>query len=138
MYSEENLDPTVFLDSSDAQILISGVKETGIEEFTAEVEDDEQTFKVIGSDWEYVKSSTKKGSFSIKGFKATSAWLKRGFARFEILSEISNPDAVGFERVRYKNCKVKKLQLANIKAGEMINEEIEGSFSGYELLDAIE
>lgn len=138
MYSEENLDPTRVMEGSNAKIYVDGKPETYAQEFTADVEDDEKTFNVIGSEWEHVKSSTKKGSFSLKGLKTTSKWLKIGFKRFELLTELNDPEAFGYERIRYKNCKVKKLQLANIKAGETIEEEVEGSFSGYELLDAIE
>jgi hypothetical protein len=45
---------------------------------------------------------------------------------------------MGHETIRIKNCMATKLQLLNLKAGDVIEEETPFNFVGYELLDPIE
>ena len=79
-----------------------------------------------------------KGTGSMNGYKVTSDMIKRGFKRFEIITALEDPEAYGHERIRLKNCMADKIQLVNLKANELVEEETPFTFEGYELLDPIE
>ncbi|HBF0144799.1 TPA: phage tail tube protein [Clostridioides difficile] len=136
-YDENIIDAANVADGSNAKIIVDGKEEGYGTEFTAEVENDKKTFRVIGCKWELNKASTQKGTFSLTVLKTTSEWIERGFDKFELISEIENPGLVGYERIRYKNCMVDKIQLVSIKADENIEIQIDGTFEGYELVDKI-
>ncbi|HEK8758961.1 TPA: hypothetical protein STU61_000669 [Clostridioides difficile] len=137
-YDENIIDAANVVDGSNARIIIDGEEEGYGTEFTAEVENDKKTFRVIGCKWELNKASTQKGTFSLTVLKTTSKWIKKGFNKFEIITEIENPGLVGYERIRYKNCMVDKIQLASIKSDENIEIQVDGTFEGFELLDFID
>lgn len=121
---------------NDATILIDGVPQYYAEEFEWSIENDKKGFSVIGSDWEYEKDSIKKGTFKMSIYKTNSQMIKIGFKPFEMMSS-QNAHRYGAEKLRFKNCKLKKLGNST-KAGDLIKEEWEGSFSGFEPLDLIE
>lgn len=75
------------------------------------------------------------GTFS--GYKVTSKMIELGFKRFELIVTLEDPEAWGHERVRLMNCMADSIQLANVTAGEVIEEETPFTFEGYELLDAV-
>lgn len=120
------------------EVSVDGTKQTYLQECTADVEIDVKELNLLGSDWTQYKAGTKKGSGNMKGFKVTSDLIKRGFKRFEIITKLDDPEAYGYESIRLKNCMATKLQLINLKAGDLVEEETPFNFIGFDLLDAIE
>lgn len=133
---EEYLQDSRVLGGNDCMIIMDGRTERYAEEFEWTVENDKKGFSVIGSEWEYEKDSIKKGTFKISIYKTDSALIRQGFKPFEIISK-QDAGQYGAEKIRLKNCKLKKLGNST-KAGDLIKEEWEGSFSGIEPLQLIE
>lgn len=134
-YDEDTLQDDRALSGNDTKIFVDGVHVAYAEEFEWSVENDKKSFSVLGASWEYERDSIKKGTFKFTIYKTDSLMIKTGFKSFEIMST-TDADKYGAEKLRFKNCKLKKLG-ANHKAGDLIKEEWEGSFSGFEPLDLI-
>lgn len=132
------LDASRTIHGSKGKIILDGEWQTNLTEATAEVEMDKKELNLLGDDWTRYKEGNKKGTGSITGYKVTSSMIQRGFERFEIIVALEDPEAYGHERVRLKNCMADKIQLANLKANELVEEETPFTFEGYELLDPIE
>ncbi|WP_010295878.1 phage tail tube protein [Clostridium senegalense] len=131
------LDSSRTIHGSKGKVLIDGVWQTNLTETTAEVELDKKELNLVGDEWTRYKQGNKKGTGSMNGYKVTSDMIKRGFKRFEIISCLEDPEAYGYERIRLKNCMADKLQLINLKANELVEEETPFTFEGYEFLDEI-
>lgn len=119
------------------KIFVDGEWQTQVSETTADVEIDMKELLTCGSEWTGHKAGAKKGTGSLKEFKVTSKMIENGFKKFEIISELDDPEAYGYERIRLKNCRVTKISLINFKPGEVIENEYPFVFDGYELLDKI-
>lgn len=133
-----SLDASRTMHGSNGKILIDGQWQTNLTECTADVELDKKELNLLGDDWTRYKKGNKKGTGSMSGYKISSAMIERGFGRFEIITALEDHEAYGFERIRLKNCMADKLQLVNLKANELVEEETPFTFEGYELLDKIE
>ncbi|MHB0740851.1 phage tail tube protein [Peptostreptococcus anaerobius] len=133
---DEYLQDDRVIGGNDCKLIINGHIEKYAEEFEWGVENDKKGFSVIGSEWEYEKDSIKKGTFKISIYKTDSALIRQGFNPFEIIAT-QDAGQYGAEKIRLKNCKLKKLGNST-KAGDLIKEEWEGSFSGIEPLQLIE
>ncbi|ACO86822.1 MULTISPECIES: phage tail tube protein [Clostridium] len=131
------LDASRTIHGSKGKILIDGIWQTNLTETTAEVELDKKELNLVGDDWTRYKQGSKKGTGSMSGFKVSSAMIQRGFKRFEVISSLEDPEAYGHERIRLMNCMADKLNLINLKANELVEEETPFTFEGYELLDPI-
>ena len=131
------LDASRTIHGSKGKILVDGKWQTNLTECTAEVELDKKELNVCGDDWTRYKQGSKKGTGSMSGYKITSEIIKRGFKRFEVTTSLEDPEAYGYERIRLKNCMADKMQLINLKANELIEEETPFTFEGFELLDKI-
>ncbi|MCC5422521.1 phage tail tube protein [Clostridium botulinum] len=131
------LDASRTIHGSKGKILIDGVWQTNLTETTAEVELDKKELNLVGDDWTRYKQGSKKGTGSMSGYKVSSAMIQRGFKRFEVISSLEDPEAYGHERIRLMNCMADKLNLINLKANELVEEETPFTFEGYELLDPI-
>lgn len=132
------LDASRTIHGSRGKILLDGEWQTNLTECTADVELDKKELNLLGDDWTRYKEGNKKGTGSMNGYKVTSDMIKRGFKRFEIITALEDPEAYGHERIRLKNCMADKIQLVNLKANELVEEETPFTFEGYELLDPIE
>ena len=132
------LDASRTIHGSRGKILLDGEWQTNLTECTADVELDKKELNLLGDDWTRYKEGNKKGTGSMSGYKITSDMIKRGFKRFEVITALEDPEAYGHERIRLKNCMADKLQLVNLKANELVEEETPFTFEGYELLDPIE
>ena len=132
------LDASRTIHGSRGKILLDGEWQTNLTECTADVELDKKELNLLGDDWTRYKEGNKKGTGSMNGYKVTSDMIKRGFKRFEIITALEDPEAYGYERIRLKNCMADKIQLVNLKANELVEEETPFTFEGYELLDPIE
>ncbi|OSB09029.1 phage tail tube protein [Clostridium botulinum] len=131
------LDASRTIHGSKGKILIDGIWQTNLTETTAEVELDKKELNLVGDDWTRYKQGSKKGTGSMSGYKVSSAMIQRGFKRFEVISSLEDPEAYGHERIRLMNCMADKLNLINLKANELVEEETPFTFEGYELLDPI-
>ena len=132
------LDASRTIHGSRGKILLDGEWQTNLTECTADVELDKKELNLLGDDWTRYKEGNKKGTGSMNCYKVTSDMIKRGFKRFEIITALEDPEAYGHERIRLKNCMADKIQLVNLKANELVEEETPFTFEGYELLDPIE
>ncbi|MFB5870469.1 phage tail tube protein [Clostridioides difficile] len=136
-YNDDYIEEAGFLNGSDVTVYIDGEEELYIEEIKADFEQDEQSIKLLGCESEVSIGGTTKGSFSLNGFKTNSKFLELRFKTFEIVYNVRNSETLGYESVRLKKCRLKKIPLINGKAGGIIKEELEGTFSGYELLNKL-
>lgn len=119
------------------KVYIDGEWQTQVSECTFDVEVDMKEILTCGSEWTGHKAGAKKGSGSIKEYKVTSDMIERGFRKFEVISELDDPEAYGYERIRFKNVRVTKISLVNFKPGDIIENETPVVYDGYELLDKI-
>ncbi|BDR81020.1 phage tail tube protein [Clostridium tetani] len=131
------LDASRTIHGSKGKILKDGKWQTNLTECTAEVELDKKELNLLGDDWTRYKQGSKKGTGSMSGYKISSEMIQTGFKRFEIITALEDPEAYGHERIRLKNCMADKVQLINLKANELVEEETPFTFEGYELLDPI-
>ena len=120
------------------KVVVDGEEMAAVSEVEAIVENDKQELDVMGSTWTHHKGGQKSGAGTITGFKLNSSAIKRGFDRFDMITSLDDPEAEGYETIRYKNCMADSIMLANAVAGEVVEEEIPFTFEGYELLDPID
>ncbi|MCT4593182.1 MAG: phage tail tube protein [Anaeromicrobium sp.] len=132
------LDASRTIHGSRGKILIDGEWQTNLTDCTADVELDKKEVNVLGDTWVRYKQGNYKGTGSIRGYKVTSKMIQQGFERFEVITALEDPEAYGHERIRLKNCMADKIQLVNLKANELVEEETPFTFEGYELVDKIE
>lgn len=135
--SYEPLDASRVCSGTYGRIFKDGNFYSQVSECTADCEIDMKEIVTVGSEWTGYKSGIKKGSGTLKGWKLTSETIQQGFDKFELLSELDDPEAYGCERIRLKNCRFTKVNLINFKPGEVIEEEMPFVFTGYELVDPI-
>lgn len=131
-------DPDRAIYGSYSKLILDGEWQTNTSHVEAIIDMDKAELDVMGDDWTRYKRGQKKGSGSFTGYKVTSKMIKQGFKRFELIVTLEDPEAYGCERVRLKNCMVDSIQLANVTAGEIVEEETPFTFEGCEPLDYIE
>ena len=97
------------------------------------------SFNAAGKSYTQHKTGPMEGTGTMSGFKTTSRILQMGNQRFEIISKLADPEAYGYERIRFRACKLSQKQWANWTAGEQVTEEVQFIFDEEpELLDPIE
>lgn len=138
MSGQEPLDASRICSGTYGKIYIDGKWHSEASECTADVDIDDKEILTCGSDWVGHKRGAKKGSGTLKGYKVTSQMIIQGFDRFELVTELDDPEAYGCERIRLKNCMATKVNLVNFKPGDVIEEETPFVFTGYDPLDLIE
>lgn len=140
-------DPSRAIDGTFGSVLREGNWLTNFNEMKAEVDIQKAELKIAGDRWVHHKVIGLKGTGSITGFKVTSDLIalnapiasnSSGSVKTELVSKLADPEAFGTERIRFMNVMFDKIQLANWKAGEVVNEDWAFTFEGFELLDPIE
>jgi hypothetical protein len=131
------LDPSKVIMGTFGQIYIDGEWQSNLNHLEATVEMEKKELNLVGTDYTVYKRGRKKATGTMSGYKISSAMLNRGFANFEIISTLADPEAYGYERVKLINCMADRLQLANWTAGEEVAEETPFTFESYELVDPI-
>lgn len=131
------LDASRVIHSMYAKVLIDGEEQTNVSECTAKVDLDKKELNLIGDKWTRYKKGTKKGTGTFKGYHVTSDMILRDFGRFELIICLEDPEAYGYERIRLKNCMADSVYLANLKVGDLVEEESPFTFEGFEMLDEI-
>ena len=132
-----SLEPGRVIHSMYGKVIIDGVEQTNVSECTAKVDLDKKELNLIGDQWTRYKRGTKKGSGTFKGYHVTSDMIERDFSRFDLIVCLEDEEAYGFERIRLKNCMADSVYLANLKVGDLVEEESNFTFEGYEMLDKI-
>lgn len=131
------LDPGRVISGTFGQIFINGVWQSNLNHLEANVEVDKRELNLVGTEWTVFKTGRKKGTGTMSGYKVTSDMIVRGFKKFEIIQKLDDPEAFGFERIRFNGCMPDRIQYANWTAGEEITEEVPFTFESAELLDPI-
>lgn len=132
-----SLDASKTIMGNYGQVFIDGNWETNFNGLEASVEMQKRELNLSGDRWIRHKKGPLKGTGTISGLKVTSGMIQRGFSKFQIISKLEDPESFGTERIRLDNVMVDRIQLANFKAGEEVQEEVPFTFEGYELLDPI-
>lgn len=132
-----NFNPDRAFYGSFSKLILDGEWQTNCNHAEATVEMDKAELNVMGSNWTRYKKGQLSGSGSFSGYKVTSKMIQQGFERFELIITLEDPEAFGHERVRLMNCMADTIQLANVTAGEIIEEDTPFTFEGFELLDAV-
>lgn len=132
-----NFNPDRAFYGSFSKVLLDGEWQTNASHAEATVEMSKGELNVMGSNWTRYKKGQLAGSGTFSGYKVTSKMIEQGFERFELIITLEDPEAFGYERVRLMNCMADSIQLANVTAGELVEEETPFTFEGYELLDAV-
>jgi hypothetical protein len=96
-------------------------------------------FNAAGNPRTQHKAGPVEGTGTISGFKMTSRILQMPKnARFEIISKLDDPEAYGYERIRFRSCKFSQKQIANWTSGEHVTEEVQFVYDeDWDLLDPI-
>ena len=132
-----SLEPGRVIHSMYGKVIIDGVEQTNVSECTAKVDLDNKELNLIGDQWTRYKRGTLKGTGTFKGYHVTSDMIERDFSRFDLIVCLEDEEAYGFERIRLKNCMADSVYLANLKVGDLVEEESNFTFEGYEMLDKI-
>jgi hypothetical protein len=120
------------------KIFIDGEWQTNLNECKATVKMDKRKILLPGDPMTKYKKGTTEGTGTMKGYKVTSRMIQRGFEKFEIITKLDDPEAYGYERIRYIGCMQDELALANFQHGQEVAEETPFTFEDWELLDPIE
>ncbi len=132
-----SFDPDRAFFGSFAKLLMDGEWQTNSTGVEATVNMDKIDINVMGDNWTRKKRGQLSGEGSMRGIKVTSKMIQQGFERFELIVSLEDPEAFGHERVRLMNCMADTIQLANVTAGEIIEEDTPFTFEHFELLDPV-
>lgn len=117
---------------------------TNITSCEATVEIEKEDVPRAGTRWRGHKVVGLNGTGSMSGYKVTSEFVERigSVARnngpefvTELIVTLKNPDALKAYRVRLKNVTFDSIPLINYEVGSLVEEELNFTFSDYELLD---
>ena len=130
-------DPDRTILGSYSKLIMDGEWQTNSTGVEATVNMDKIDINVMGDNWTRKKRGQLSGEGSMRGIKVTSKMIQQGFERFELIVSLEDPEAFGHERVRLMNCMADTIQLANVTAGEIIEEDTPFTFEHFELLDPV-
>jgi len=140
------LDPTKTIDGTWGTVYHNGVWLTSVKKVEAKVEVGKEEIKTAGTRWVGYKTTSLTGTGSIGMYKVSSEWI-RAIGRIsddktapfvtELIVKLDDPGVDGTERVRLKGVQFDTIPLANYEVGAMVEDELNFTFTGYELLDAL-
>lgn len=123
---------------------IDGDEIAEVEELKATLSADKVEIKMVGhmSKGYKVTGYTGKGSFKVH--KVSSYFIKKlapsikagKQVEFTITSKVSDPDAVGTERVALKHVMIDSVDLVNWSVGKVGEESYNFTFEDYDMLDS--
>jgi hypothetical protein len=131
------LDATRVIHGDYGKLFIGEEWQTNVDEVDAKVANQKVELSLSGSDYIQHKRGKNKGTGSMGYFHVTSAMAKRGFAKFDMIVVLADPEAWGFERVRLKNCMFDEITIAGFKIGDLVKRTVNFTFEGHEWLDEI-
>lgn len=75
-----------------------------------------------------------------RGKKYAEAFMRGEDPRFELISQLKDPDAYGggYEKFQILNCWLNKVPITSAESGKIVEEEYTGGFTGLKFLSSIE
>lgn len=116
---------------------------TGVE---ASVAISKEQIRKAGSRWIGHKTTSLEGTGTIQSYKVTTEWIEkigsvandRGKPFItELIVKLDDPEAWGAMRIRLKHVQFDTIPLINYDLNSLVEEELQFTFSGYDLLDRI-
>lgn len=111
------------------------------------IETNRETILFSGDMTEDSKLMSVKGTYTItlrkvfsRGRKYAEAFMQGKDPRFELISQLADPDAYGggYEKVQILNCWLDKVPLTGGENGKIVEEEYSGGFTGLKFLSSID
>lgn len=140
------LDETKTMNGSFGEVWHQGKWCTNVSSAEATVDINKTEVKRAGTRWLGHKTTTLKGSGTMKGYKVTTEWIenigqvandrRKPFVT-ELIMKLDDPEAWGAMRVRLKSVQFDKIDLIKYDVGELVEEDLPFTFSGFDLLDTI-
>lgn len=140
------LDPTRVISGSHGECSQGGKVLTYIHTMKATVEFTKADIKRAGSRWTSTKVTSIKGTGSITGYLVTDE-LKMAVAqglddrrptfKTELVSNLDDPEAYGYEKVRLKGVSFDNLSAINWASGEVVEDEWPFTYDDLEFLNPI-
>ena len=143
MYARPTLDPGRAMSGSFGAIFDENGRElTQFNRFEATDTINFQEMNLLGTRRVKHKVTTQSGEGTIAGYKVTSdlvaALLANPTRTFTFIAKIDDPEAYGYERIRYRGVRFNKNNLSRFQAGQVVEEEWTFVFDeDPELLDAV-
>lgn len=132
------------LSGTHGYLMHEGAYLTNVKEFEAKVEIEKQELKVVGDAWTKYKTTGLTGSGQMTLYKLDYKFTEligevaKGGAPFvtELVAQIKDPQNPGAKKkIRLKNVQFDAIPLAKFAVNELIEEELQFTFEGYELND---
>lgn len=140
------LDPTRTINGSFGSVYHNGEWLTNINKCQINVEIEKEEIRTAGTRWKKHKVVGLSGTGSISGYKVTSDFVRligqvgdnsKTPLVTELIVKLADPEAYGYERIRVKYVQFDNIPLANFEVGQIVEEELNFTFAGFEFLDAI-
>lgn len=131
------------LTGSYGYVMHEGAYLTNVKDVEAKVEIEKADFKVVGDLWAKYKVTGFTGSGTLTLFKVDYAFVRKiadvatGGKAFvtELVFQLDDPSVVGAkDKVRLKNVQFDTIPLAKFSVGEVIEEELNFTFEGFEII----
>lgn len=116
---------------------------TGVE---ANIEIGLEEIKMAGTRWVGNKTTSLKGTGTIKSYMVTSEFIEKMLDvtddvsspfTTELIVKLDDPESFGAYRVRLKNVTFDKIPIINFEVGSIVDQELTFVFSGSQVLDKI-
>jgi Phage tail tube protein len=140
------LDASRTIDGTYGYVYHNGQWLTNIRQCQLNVEIEKEEIKRAGTRWTAHKVVGLSGKGTISGYKVTSDMVRligqvandsaRSYVT-ELIVKLADPEAYGYERIRVKGVVFDNIPLMNFEVGQIVEEELNFTFTGYEFLDAI-
>ncbi len=138
------LDPSRVINGAFAEVWHEGQWVTNATSIEANVDIGKEEVQLSGSRWVGHKSTSLTGTGTMGAYKVTSDWVvrvgsinsDRGLPfTTELIVKLDDPEQYGAYRVRLKNVTFDNIPLITAEVGSLVEEELNFTFVGYELLD---
>ena len=139
----QNMEAKKVMYGSDGEVWIDGDYMAEVESFKGTVTYDKLEVKMVKHKGRGYKSTGWTGKGSVKLHHVDSYFVKKYAAAAKegrqvpvtIISKLSDKDAVGEERVAFKNCLFDAFDLVNWEVGKLGEDSYNFTFDDYEILD---
>lgn len=140
------LDPTKTISGNFGTVYHDGKWLTSVKKVEAKIDIDKEEVKTAGTRWVGHKTTALTGSGSLGMYKVSSEWI-RAIGRIandttapfvtQLIIKLDDPEVAGTERVLLKGVQFDTIPLANYEVGALVEDELNFTFTGYELLDEL-
>jgi hypothetical protein len=138
------LDEKRIINGQYGELWHEGVWQTNVISVEASVEITKEEVNRAGTRWVGHKATSLKGTGTMRGYKVTSDWVERigtiandrnSAYVTELIIALKDPEAWGSYRLRLKGVSFDKIDLVNYELGQLVEEEMAFTFTGFDLLD---